>query len=248
MAVFHEATAGDSEVWNFLAFPTFDVRFRHPKASGGRRAVLVAVSFRIWGAAIGDVTRGASYAGATMTSLGIQEFNDDDYSWLEVFGLLDAPPGGDVRVVISDDSIATRSMRATSISYTGVESFGTVTESYGTGTELSAAATAPSAGKAVQFFGAKAGLTGYNHTQRYLNSSGIALAGGDVDGDGEEQTFEATRASSGTWAGVSVILNPADLVGSSQAITAEPALLASGRRLPRPGIPRRVVYDIQPEA
>lgn len=248
MAVFYEASAGEHESWPVIGFPTIDVNFRHPKGTGGRRAVLVAMSFRVYGGSIGGITRGASYDGVPMTSLGVQAFNDEDGGWLEVFGILDAPAGGAVRAVLSDGLFSARWMRAASISYTGVEDFGDVDETYGSGTSLTGAATAPSAGRSVQVFGTKGGLTGYTQTQRYLSSSGIALLAGDVAGDGGEENFAATRASSGSWAGISVVLNPADIVGSAKPLVTEPLLYATGRRLPRPGIPRRVVFDIQPEA
>lgn len=249
MAVFHEATGpGAAEFWPLISVPVIDVAFRHPRGVGAHRAVLVGMAYWVHLGDIEDLDRTVTYDGVEMTSLGVQPFNDTGDSWLELFGILEAPAGGRVRAVLSGEFLAPRSLRAASVSYTGVDAIGTVTESYGTGTALAAAATAPAAGKAVQVFGTRTGLTAYTQTQRYVNNTYIGLAIGDVDGDGEEQDFAATRATAGPWASIAAVLNPADLVASAKPIVVEPALSAAGRRLPRPGIPRRVVFNVEPEA
>lgn len=251
MAVFHEATSGgDAEFWPLIGVPSIDVTFRHPKAVGAHRAVIVAVSYRVRWGEIEDLTCKATYNDIDMPSLGLQPFDNDpnEESWLEVFGIVDAPTGGRVRVVLSGEFFAPRWLRATSVSYTGVEALGAATLSFGSSTAVSAQVTAPAAGVAVQAFGTRTGLTGLTQRQRYVNNTGIALAVGDADGDGSATTFAATLQKAIAWAGIGVSLSPADLVASAQPLIVEPRLDAAGRRLPRPSIPPRVVYTIEPEA
>lgn len=249
MAVFHEATGpGSGESYPLLSLGHIDVDFRHPKGAGAHRAVLVPVSYRVYAGELEDLNRVVTYDNIPMTSLGVQPFNNTGDSWLELFGMLEAPSGGKVHAAVSGEFLAARWIRAVSLSYTGVDSFGTITTTYGTGTALTAEATAPAAGKAVQVFGTRTGLKDYTQTQRYLNNTGIALGAADADGDGTAKTFAAARAVAGPWASMTVVLNPADLVASAKPVVVEPRMSAYGRRLPRPGIPPRRVFDVKPEA
>lgn len=249
MPVFHEATGpGGAEFWPLISIPAIDVAFRHPKGVGARRAVLVAMSFRVYSGDIEDLDRTVTYDGIEMPSLGVQAFNDTGDAWLELFGLLEAPSGGRIRALLAGEFLAPRWLRVGSVSYTGVDDFGTIAEASGTGTALADAATAPASGMAVQVFGTKTGLTAYTQQQRYLSNYGISLAIGDVVGDGTEKDFAATRAAAGPWASMTAVLTPADLVATAKPIVVEPTLTAAGRRLPRPGIPRRVVFNVEPEA
>ncbi|MCG7592375.1 hypothetical protein [Mycobacterium sp. PSTR-4-N] len=249
MAVFHEATGpGAAEFWPLISVPQIDLTWRHPKVVGAHRALVVPMAYRVRNGDIGDLDRTVTYDDIEMTSLGVQPFNNTGDSWLELFGVLEAPSGGRIRAVLAGEFLAPRWLRATSLSYTGVDDFGAVTTTYGTGTALTAAATPPAAGMAVQAFGTKTGLKAYTQRQRYLNNTGIGLLAGDVDGDGTAKSFAATRADTGPWANITVALTPADLVASAKPLVVEPRLSAKARRLPRPGIPRRVVFDIKPEA
>lgn len=249
MGVFYEATGpGEAEFWPLISVPAIDVRWRHPKVVGGHRAVLVPMAYQVLFGELEDLNRKVTYDGADMASLAVMPFNNTGDSWLELFGILEAPPGGRIQAVLAGEFLNGRVLRATSVSYTGVESFGAIAATYGTGTALAGAAAPPAAGMAVQAFGTKTGLKSYTQTQRYLNNTGISLAVGDVEGDGGAKSFAATRAKAGPWANITAVLNPADLVASAKPLVVQPQLSAAGRRLPRPGIPRRVVYDIQPEA
>lgn len=249
MAVFREATGpGEAEFWPWISVPAIGVDWRHPKGIGAHRAVLVPMVYRVVFGEIEDLTRTVTYENLPMESLGVVPFNNTGDSWLELFGLLEAPAGGRVKAVLAGEFLNARWLRATSVSYTGVEDFDAITTSFGTGTALTDAATPSAAGMAFQAFGTKTGLTGYTQNQRYLNNTGIALAAGDVEGDGTEKTFGATRAKAGPWASITAVMTPADLVASAKPLIVEPRLTASARRLPRPGMPPRVVFDVMPEA
>lgn len=249
MAVFYEATApGAKSFWPSILIPRVDVGFKHPNARGGSsRAVLVALSYVVLGGDIDDLTRPVTYNDIEMESLGVQAYNNVDGGWLELFGLLDADPGGQVHAAVIGQILAPRWLRASSVSYTGVGSFGTITETFGTGTALTGAASAPAAGMNVQAFGMDAGVTGYTRRQRYLNTADLTLLMGDAAGTGSSVSFGATAAESKPWANITAVLNPADTVATAEPIIADPVLAGAGRRLARPALPHRVVFNVSPE-
>lgn len=254
MAVFHESNGGIAAGQEtFWPLNKFAVAEKH-KGAGSQRCVVAGLSYVIGagGMDIEDVVRTVKYAGSPMTSLGCVPFNDVGGGWTELFGILDVPSGeATISFDIDVDGYFGNSpwyVRGSSVAYTGVDGFGTVVTEYGSGTSLSMAATGAGSTKVVQAFGARAGLSTYNRTQRYLGTAGVSLVMGDMDGTGSSANFTATRAASGAWSGVSVVLLPADIVGSVKPIVAEPAIRIAGRRLPRPGTNRRTVFTVPVEA
>lgn len=251
MAAFYASTGRGGANQNVFLPSKFVATDWPDEGAGSQRAVLADVAYSLQGADLEGLVRTVTYGGVPMTSLGVVALNNVDGDWVEVFGLLDVPPGkgsivADVRRT-SSFALPHVYIRGNSFSYTGVESFGTVGTEYGTGTSLSMSATGPNASKVHQCFAARAGLTEYNRAQRYSGSAGIALVSGDADGTGSSMSFTAKRASSGTWAGISVVLNPADVIATAEPVIAQPVLSSSGRRLSRPGTNRRTVFTVPVE-
>lgn len=249
MAVFY-GSRGAGGLWHapHVSLPIAHVRYKVPQALGSRCAVVIPVSYAVGGASPSDLEREASYEGVEIPSLGIQPWNDVSgpaKGYLEFFGLADVEPGGTVDVTVAGFALSPRSVRSSAIVGTGVEALGEVVKSYGTGDTLTCTGNAPAAGIIVQAFAARSGLAGYTQQQRYLDNTGIALMIGDAEGTGSSVSFGATMAKAGPWAGMSVVLEPADIVATVKPLVAEPILKASGRRLPRPGLPRRVTFDIK---
>ncbi len=136
MAVFFDAVGG-SDLYRVphLSLPgPMELNFWHT-ASGSQVGVVVAVSY--WAnvvTTIDNLTRNAFYDGNPMTSLGVQQWGGSAHGWTELFGILNPDNGRKrVRVSIIGGALGGRISRATSLSYTGVDSFGTVTNASGAG-------------------------------------------------------------------------------------------------------------------
>ena len=230
-----------------ISWPIAYADWDHP-GTGLHKTVVVAVSFQVDGQELTDLGRLVTYDGLPMTSLGIAEWGGAGHgAWTELLGIVDVPGGKRIHAEVSGGFFAGRRLRGGSLSYTGVDSFGTVVTATGTGTALSVAGTTTPADLIVQAFGTLSGLSAYTATQRHISNDAISLVMGDSVGTGAI-TFGATRASAGVWSGLTVVLNAADIVATAKPLTATPIVSASGRRLPRPGITRRTVFDVQPEA
>lgn len=249
MAGFYESR-GDGGLWHapHISLPIAHVRYGVPKAAGSRHAITLAISYDVYGASLSDLDRTASYNGVELPSLGVQPWNNVSGAgagWLEMFGLADVEPGGVAEASVSGFMLAPRSVRSSCLLHSGIESIGTVVKTHGSGTALTCTGTTAPANKIVQAFAARSGIAGYTQDQRYLDNTAISLLMGDADGTGGAVSFGATLAKAGPWAGMSVVLDAADVVATVKPLVAEPILRASGRRLPRPGLPRRVTFDIK---
>lgn len=255
MAVFYDATGkGQAGQTTFLPLLDYKLNWQHTASGGSDIAVVVALSYAVGGTTeLDDLTRTVKYEGMQLDSLGVVLWNNAEGGWTELFGGVGVPAGkANVTVDVRKSGlIAAPSwiLRGNSVSYNGVGSFGTVVETYGSGTSLSMSATGASSTMVAQAYGAKAGLSAYNRTQRYLgNSPGSALAMGDMDGTGSSASFTATKAASGEWGGMSVVLIPTDIYGAAITADADTATSASGRRTARPGTNRRTVFTPAAEA
>jgi hypothetical protein len=255
MAVFFEAAApvGGSGASTFLPLLEYRFAWDHPGGTGSERAAVVPLTWTIGGDIdLDHLTRTVTFGGVAMESLGVAAWNDTEGAYTEMFGLLN-PPAGKARVVAdvlktSVFAAPSWALRGHSLTYTGVASFGDAVTAYGSGTSLTISATATAAGMVVHAYGCAPSLSNYNQTQRVLSNSGwTALLSGDMQGTGSSEDLTATKSTSGAWAGVAVPLVAAPIVGSAKPVVNQFTSSAAAKRLPRPGINRRVVFDAQPE-
>lgn len=232
-----------------ISWPVATADWTHP-GSGLHKTVVVGLSFQVDGQTLTSLGRAVSYDGLPMTSLGIVEWGGPGHgAWTEIWGIIDVPGGKRIHAEVSGGFFAGRRLRGESLSYTGVDSFGTVVVASGTGTVLSVSGTTTSSANViVQAFGTLSGLSAYTATQRHISNEAISLVMGDAVGTGSAIAFGATRAASDVWSGLTVVLNASDIVASAQPLVAEPIMSASGRRLARPGIARRTIFAVRPEA
>lgn len=249
MAVFLDAVGpGGAFSSPNISWPVAVAEWIHPGA-GLHKTVVVGLSFQVDGQTLTSLGRGVSYDGLPMTSLGVSEWGGAGHgAWTELYGIVDVAGGKRVRAEVSGGFFAGRTVRGESLSYTGVDSFGTVVVANGTGTALLVAGTTASPNVIVQAFGAMSGLSTYTQTQRHISNDAISLVMGDALGTGSAINFGATRAQSGTWSGLSAVLLASDIVATAQPLVATPVASAVGRRLARPGIARRTIFDVKPEA
>jgi hypothetical protein len=249
MAVFLDAVGpGGAFSSPNISWPVAVAEWNHP-GPGLHKTVVVGVSFQVDGQTLSSLGRACSYDGLPMTSLGIAEWGGAGHgAWTELWGIVDVPGGKRIHSEVSGGFFAGRRLRGESLSYTGVDSFGTVVTATGTGTALSVAGTTTAANMIVQAFGTLSGLSAYTATQRHISNDAISLVMGDAVGTGSAITFGATRAASDVWSGLTVVLKASDIVATAKPLAATPVVSASGRRLPRPGITRRTVFNVQPEA
>ena len=214
---------------------------------GSQAAVLVGISYLFEDTTPTSVESEVTLDGTEMESLGLIKWGTAP-GWTEIYGLANVSPGKKKIIAqVTGSFISGRYITGNSVAYKGVAGFGTVATDTDTGTALSMDATASAASRTVVAYGGPVGLSAFNQTQRFLKNNRSPLLIGDAQGTGSSQTFSATGASSQDWGGVSVILNPADIVA-----TAKPTVLdvtASGRclRLPRPGINRRSTHSVPRE-
>lgn len=251
MAVFPEAVGqGDAESHPHIAPPVINGSYRHPAGDGAHRLVLIYLVFKVYGAGLTDTVRHVSYGDIALESAAVTDFGADG-EWLECFAIPEALPGQKVSWAVSGMLLSPKWVRINSVSYTGCDDDApTFVTAHGNGTTLTGTAlTAPSAGKAVQAFGSRTGLSGFSDNQLYANNTGMSLMIGDADGTGSPDTLTASRAVTGKWGSIGCIITPADVVGTPKPIRSRSRITVSGRRLPRPGVvPRRHVLDVKPEA
>ncbi len=256
MAVFSGGVGGGDAADLSLLAVSLDNRVDwHQRTDGSNVGVLVGISYSVTSATLGALTRTAKCNGAVMDSLGVIAWNAlSGGGWTEVFGITDVTPGSRLAVTASVEGVhdmfglsLRRQIRGSSLAFTGVDSFGTVTTASGTGTSLSVAGNASAASMIAAFFGTKSGLSNANQTQRYLQNSSAALAISEGRGTGSSYNFTASRAQAGPWSALSVVVNPADSVASVQPLVVAPRISAELVRLPRATGPRRVIFDVEPE-
>lgn len=252
MAVFYDSV-GSGGLFSSPAFAlgTITDIFWNHTAAGSQGCVVAAVSYYVTNAAIGDLTRTVTYGSAPMQSLGVKAWGTGTYAFTELFGLIN-PPKGRQRVnarISGGSAVAGRVIRGNTVSYSGVDSFGTVTNAAATtGASLSVSANGTSANTLVAAFGSLTnGLTGFNQTQRYLSNTSMSMLIGDAAGTGTDLAFTAGRTKSGAWGGLAVVINPADIVATATGVDSEPIVASTARRLARPGTNRRAVFVAEPE-
>ena len=254
MAVFFDSV-GTGAVFDesVISFPIpIDLFWTHQAPPGRQTAVVAAMSFWVYNTALTDLTRKVWYGSQEMTSLGVKEWTTGaGAGWTELFGILNPPKGRQIvhGWVLGGLPFIGKLARGNSVSYTGVDSFGTVTNAAGVGTgTLSLTGTGASATKVVTAFGTKTvGLAAFNQTQRYLSNTSCSLLLGDADGTGSSTTFSVTRGRSGPWSAQGVVLNAADIVATATGVSATPVLRSAGKRLARPGVTRRTIFAAEPE-
>lgn len=251
MAVFFDAVgAGDVFNRRWLSLPGgLDLRWKH-SASGSQIGVVVAVSYWVNGVPLDNLTRRCWYGGTEMTSLGVKEWGGSSpHGWTELFGLVDAPRGSQTVHVSVFGGVLAKLARGNSVSYTGVDSFGTVTDASGNSTgPLAVSATGDTASKLVAVYGtATAGLNAVNRTRRYVSNTAMSMLIADADGTGSSLSFSATRITAGPWSALAVVVNAADIVATATGIVSEPDVQSAANRYPRPGTNRRVVFAVGPE-
>mgnify|MGYP001248220027 CR=1 FL=1 len=252
MAVFFEAaTPGDGD---WAAFTdAIDVEFNHT-SNGGEVCALVCAAFTASDLSLGpfvigdneldDLTRRATYGGQPMTSVGVVQWSTSQ-AWTEVFAAFDIPAGrNQVRVKVDGGAASKRHVRATCVTYTGVDGVGTPVSGSGTGTSMSISATAAAADRVVGVFGTKDGIGAFNQTQRTVTNATTAMLVGDAAGTGSTMALTATRQKSGVWGGFAVPLLAAATVATADPLIVEPRLDAIVRREPRLGGLRRQVFTV----
>lgn len=253
MAVFFDAVAqGDGHRAAHLSVPIpVELLWRHT-ASGSQIGVLVALAF--WYgtgvSTLSDVDRRVFYDNDQMDSLGAVQWGTAK-GWTELFGIVNPEPGRKwIRVRLAGGGIGGRIARAASVSYTGVDSFGTVVTNSGSAAgPLTVTGTGSNATKVVAAFGSTTvGFAAATQTPRFLSNTGMALLIADATGSGSSQTFSAARGLTGGWGAASVVVNPADIVATATGVTADPTLHSLARRYPRPGITRRAIFAAEPES
>ncbi|AQT81953.1 hypothetical protein B1R94_25900 [Mycolicibacterium litorale] len=257
MAVFSGAVGGgDLADQNVFSISLDNLVEWNQPVEGSDVAVLAALSYAVDSATLSQLTRSARCNGTLMASLGVIAWNGlSGGGWTEVFGITGVTPGRTPPRMTAAVEGATdvfginlpRVIRGSSLAFTGVDSFGTVTTVSGTGTALSVAGSATPASMIAAFFGTRSGLSNANKTQRYLNNTSTSLLISEARGTGASFNLTASRAVAGPWSAISVVLNPADQVASVQPLVVAPALTAAMMRLPRPTPKRRVTFDVEPE-
>lgn len=250
MAVFPGAVGGgDLANQAFLGFSLDNAVGWNQPVAGSDVAVLGALSYAVNTTTLASLTRTMKCGGVAMDSLGVIAWNAlTGGGWTEVFGIVGVAPGtARMTASVTGADTSQRVIRGSSVAYTGADSFGTVTTASGTGTSLSIAGNASAASMIAAFFGTRSGLSNANKTQRYLQNSATTLLISEAPGTGSSFNFTATRALSGVWSAITVVVNPADSVASVQPLIVAPRMTASATRLPRATGPRRVIFDVEPE-
>ncbi|MFM8798744.1 MAG: hypothetical protein ACKODT_07290 [Fluviibacter sp.] len=258
MAVFYDAigSGGQLNSPNLTLIP-FNMSWNHT-ARGGQIAVIAAVSYRIgMTTSLSGITREVTYGGEPMTSLGVVQWSGltlettTKGAWLELFGITGVPEGtSSVMVKIRGGAALTgRIGRGNTISYSGVNGFGTFTSGSGTNTSMSVSSSATSASASFAAFTAYgSGISTFNRNTRYQSNVNMALAAGDVDGNGSSQSFTATRGGAGEWGACAVSIQAADIVATALPVVVDPNTSAIGKRYPRsPSFVRRSVFRVEPE-
>lgn len=253
MAVFFDSVGtGGYFTEPVLSIGPIDMLWSHTAPPGRQVGVVAAMSYWVYNGDLVNLTRNVWYGFTEMQSLGVKAWTTGSGSgWTELFGLIDPPDGKQVvhGRVLGGFPFVGKLGRGNTVSYTGVDSFGTVTNAAGTssGTQT-LTATGAGATKIVAAYGTKnVGLSNFSQTQRYLSNTYCSLLLGEADGTGSTTTFTTTRALTGPWGALGVVLNAADIVGTATGVSTAPNLTTIGRRLPRPGTNRRTVYAAEPE-
>lgn len=254
MAVFFDsAGAGDRYYEPVLSVPgPMDLWWKHT-ISGSQAALVVAVAYRINAASIDNLNRRVWCGTTQMDSLGYKTWGSAGtaHGWTELFGLLN-PPTGQQKIhvsIIGGVIAAGKVARGSSVSYTGVDGFGTVTSAGLSSGSLSVSATGASATKVVAAFGGeRLGIGSLNRTQRYLSNTTPCLAIEDADGTGSSLAFTASAANSYDSSALAVVVTAADIVATATGVVATPLTQAQARRYPRPGVTRRAVFSAEPES
>lgn len=181
-------------------------------ATGSDRAVLVIVGVKAASGISTDIVRSATYGGVAMTELQIITSGTNH---LIFFGLLN-PATGAQTVAVNLSGVATGSS-GNSVSYTGVDSFGTISTTSGSaaGTAMSHGVTGSAVGRSIaQAFLALNATLGsqiinYTPTSRFsiaVQSWSPAINAGDAAGAAGTVTFTANRGSGVQWRSIAVDL------------------------------------------
>lgn len=173
-------------------------------------AVVVAVRAQRF---TGAPTLGATYGGVPMTLLGSVAYAGAN-NVVALFGLLN-PPSGSQTVVATATAAGASNLAASSVSYSGVSSFGTPVTNTGSGTSLSQTVSSGANRMVAQAFSAFASsgagaldISAYNRMQRAeVPVSNLDMLQGDAPG-AASVAFTATADRSSAWAGIGVDLIP----------------------------------------
>lgn len=252
MAVFYE-NVGSGALLNesFISFPAPLDLFWFHNSKGSEVAAITAVTYWVYNASLSDLTRRAWYGTTEMTPLGIKPWSTGSaHGWTEMFGLMNPPKGTQImHAQIAGLPFVGKIARCNSVTYTGVDSFGTVITASGSSSgTLTVTGNGSSATRIVAAFGTNAtGLSSFTQSQRYLSNTAMSLLIGDAAGTGSDVSFSTTRTNAGAWGSLAVVLNPADITANATGTIAAPILTATGRRYPRPGTNRRTIFAAEPE-
>lgn len=252
MAVFFEAASPGDGDW-FAYGNALDVEFNHT-SNGGEVCAVVGVSYTVADLSLGpfnigdndlsDLTRTCTYNAAPMTSVGVVQWGTTQ-AWTEVFVIFDVPAGkAQVRARIAGGAPSKRHLRASCVTYTGVDSVGTPVSGSGTGTSMTINGTSAVADRLVAVFGTKDGISAFNQSQRTSVNATTAMLVGDAQGTGSPVTMTATRQKSGVWGGFVVPLVAAATVATTNELTPEPVFGSAVHREPRLGGLRRQVFHV----
>ena len=169
-------------------------------------AVVVAVSVLMLAGSITGVT--ATYGGQAMTQLGTTTGSGGAGYKAYLFGLLN-PPTGSQTVSSTATGSGLYGLAMSSVSYSGVTSFGTATTNAGS-SNATTQTISSSAGKMVAHAFASfvsATISGYNQTQRLaVGTTAVNVVQGDAAG-AASVTFNATINNAAPWTSIAVELN-----------------------------------------
>lgn len=178
-------------------------------------------------------TTSVTYGSHTMTLLGTMSSNNAGGSWVQLFGLLNAPSGAQTVSVTVSSSSTIADVAGQSVSYTGCASFGTAVTSFGTNFSTPSL-TVGSALENTVVCGFVAGgssaftMTGFSGTQRsaqypFTGSNYLGTVFGDAPGTTSTSVSVTVGGGGNYWGGVGI-----DLLPSLEPAPTTPAFTYSG--------------------
>ncbi len=173
---------------------------------------------------ITDLTRTCKYGDVPMQPVADPvAWDATEDAWLEAFAVAGSPISNQpVESKVYGGVSSYRRLRASVVTYTGVESMGDPIPFTGSGTTMTMTGTAETNDRFVAIYSTAAGISDFSGDVRYINNSGISLLIGDVAGTGSSQNVTATRQKAGKWSGLLIPLSAADTVASCPPLSWAP--------------------------
>jgi hypothetical protein len=211
MAVAFDAVGpGNNSVAGFA--PSITASWTHTLVAPG--AVLTAFESRCGAQTPASQTITSTCGGVAMTQLGFIATNSEQA--FVIYGILNQTAGAKtIAISVGNGANTGRSLVGSSVSYTGVSSFGTIASNSGAGTADSLTVTGPASVSEMIFAAfatAQSGsISGFSPTSRFATATGDGFSGINI-GDGAATppslTLTATNSVGGAWAGLGVRLIP----------------------------------------